>query len=607
MHQKETITIKSPIISAQPDRLNVLICGDKNSGKRTLFDFLLKNLSKATDHQSAQTNEFSAEPKSGPDIGSTYSISSATGREFSITIAPKRNSHETHAALFKADVAIILIDAACGIQTQAKWYAYLASFFKIRYLILGINKMDLVNFNPHIFRNIEQDFHNLCSNLNFTNTAAIPITSLQGDNVLNPSIYTPWYDGTSLIDYLGTIERTKITDNRFIFLVQENNLANTRSYRCSGIIANGQITTGDTIRITASGETVRVKSIHTSKSDVFEAHVNEVITLVLDKKVKISCDDIISAADSPLETTDQFTAVVIWTYSEPGLAGRSYQLKLANQQVNASITTIKYRLDINTGLHEACQQLEKNNIAVCNLALNHPVAFDTYTTLPVLGNFVLVDQYNQSTVATGLIMHNLRRAQNVYRQALSICREDRERLNGHRGRVIWFTGLSGSGKSTIANALERELYVQGRHTYILDGDNIRHGLNKDLGFTNADRVENIRRVAEVAKLMMDAGLIVITAFISPFRAEREMARELIGEDHFIEVFVDTPLEVCEQRDPKGLYKKARNGQLPNMTGINSPYETPTKADIIITCETDVKKAVSEVTNYLAEERKYDNA
>jgi len=272
--------------------------------------------------------------------------------------------------------------------------------------------------------------------------------------------------------------------------------------------------------------------------------------------------------------TDQFEATLIWMHEEPGLIGRSYEIKLSSQWAGASITNIKHRVNIDTLAHESCRQLELNDIAVCTLALGKPVVFDRFEASKALGGFIVVDRYTHATVAAGMVRHNLRRAQNVHRQALSITRSAREHLNGHAGRVIWFTGLSGSGKSTIANALEKTLHAQGMRTYILDGDNVRQGLNKDLGFTDADRVENIRRVAEVAKLMMDAGLIVLTAFISPFRAEREMARRLIGEDHFVEVFVDTPLALCEQRDPKGLYKKARSGQLPNMTGINSPYEPP---------------------------------
>jgi bifunctional enzyme CysN/CysC len=322
---------------------------------------------------------------------------------------------------------------------------------------------------------------------------------------------------------------------------------------------------------------------------------------VLDREVDALRGDVIALADQPLEMTDQFEATLIWMHDEPGHIGRTYQLKLANQWSSASLTSLRYRVNMNTQVHESCKQLALNDIAVTNLALSKPLVFEPYADSPTLGGFILLDKFTHATVATGMIRHNLRRAQNVHRQALSVTRKERERLNGHQGKVIWFTGLSGSGKSTLANVLEKELHALGKRTYILDGDNIRQGLNKDLGFTNADRVENIRRVAEVAKLMMDAGMIVMTAFISPFRAEREMARELIGAKHFIEVFVDTPLEVCEQRDPKGLYKKAREGLIPNMTGINSPYEAPIKPQMILShsTETDLNTAVRLVINRIS--------
>jgi bifunctional enzyme CysN/CysC len=335
-----------------------------------------------------------------------------------------------------------------------------------------------------------------------------------------------------------------------------------------------------------------VSRIVTANGDLNNANPGDAITLVLDREVDASRGDILARAEHPLEITDQFEATLVWMHDEPGLIGRTYEIKLANQWASASLTSLKHRIDVNTQAHESCRQLKLNDIAVANLALSKPLVFDTYAQSHTLGGFILVDKYTHTTVAAGMIRHNLRRAQNVHRQALSVTRPDRERLNGHQGKVIWFTGLSGSGKSTIANALEKELHAQGKRTYILDGDNVRQGLNKDLGFTDADRVENIRRVAEVAKLMMDAGLIVMTAFISPFRAEREMARDLIGEESFIEVFVDTPLAVCEQRDPKGLYKKARNGQLPNMTGIHSPYEPPATPEITISrAENDLYSAV----------------
>jgi bifunctional enzyme CysN/CysC len=348
--------------------------------------------------------------------------------------------------------------------------------------------------------------------------------------------------------------------------------------------------------------------IVTENGDLAVAQAGDAVTLVLDREVDASRGDVIALADQPLEVTDQFEATLVWMHDEPGQVGRAYELKLANQWASASLTRLKYRININTRAHDSCKQLALNDIAVASLALSKPLVFETYDHNPTLGGFILVDKFSHATLAAGFIRHNLRRAQNVHRQALSITRADRERLNGHKGKVIWFTGLSGSGKSTIANALEQELHAQGKRTYILDGDNIRQGLNKDLGFTDADRVENIRRVVEVAKLMIDAGLIVMTAFISPFRAEREMARELIGSKNFIEVFVDTPLEVCEQRDTKGLYKKARSGQLPNMTGINSPYDLPTAPDLVITPETmDVAKAVAEICKQLGSAYKQDSS
>jgi bifunctional enzyme CysN/CysC len=363
--------------------------------------------------------------------------------------------------------------------------------------------------------------------------------------------------------------------------VQWVNRPNAKFRGFSGTLAAGQLAVGDLLRVTASGQTAALAQIVTANGDLPRAQAGQAVTLVLDREVDASRGDVLSLADQPLEITDQFEATLVWMSDEPGHMGRAYDLKLAHQWASGSITNFKYRVDVNTQAQQACKQLALNDIAVVNVSVSKPLVFAPYAQMPELGGFILVDKFTHATVAAGMVRHNLRRAQNVHRQALSITREDRQRLNGHSGKVIWFTGLSGSGKSTIANALEKELHAQGKRTYILDGDNVRQGLNKDLGFTDADRIENIRRVAEVAKLMMDAGLIVMTAFISPFRAERDMARQLIGEENFIEVFVDTPLAVCEQRDPKGLYKKARAGQLPNLTGIGSPYEPPVRPEILI--------------------------
>ncbi len=583
-HQEITSVGEQLTDQTKQDTLRFVICGSKNSGKSTLADRLLGKSQKTFDDQTTTQVD---DPDTGHEQGLTTNIDyrsfSTSKRKFIVADIPgdEQCTRNMISAASTADIVIILIDACHGIQTQTRRYIWLASLMNIRHVVLAVNKIDLVDFDTLIFQTIEQDFLRLCNSLGFTSTAAIPLTTLKKDNVFTRSIHTPWYNGPTFIDYLETIEAAKTADNRFVFSVENISYSNDDLCSCNGTVASGHIAAGDMVRITTSGQTAQVKHISTSDGNLSEAWAGDAISLILNKEVKASYGDIVTTTNAPLEMTDQFTATMIWANVNPGLASRNYALKLANQCIDASITAIKYRINVNTGVHESCQQLELNDIAVCNLALNHPVVFDTYAASPTLGSFILMDQFSHTTVATGLIMHNLRRAQNVHWQALSITREDRERLNEHKGKVIWFTGLSGSGKSTIANALEKELHAQGKHTYILDGDNIRQGLNKDLGFTDADRVENIRRVAEVARLMMDAGLIVMTAFISPFRAEREMARKLIGEENFIEVFVDTPLEVCEQRDPKGLYRKARSGQLPNMTGIGSPYESPEHPNFII--------------------------
>jgi len=359
----------------------------------------------------------------------------------------------------------------------------------------------------------------------------------------------------------------------------------------AGTIAEGWVQTGDAVRVTASGQTARVQRIITMDGDLRRAEAGRAVTLTLDREIDASRGDVISCSEA-IDTTDQFEATLVWMHADAGHTGRGYQLQLATQSVPATITAIKHGINVNTMAHEPRSALALNDIAVCTLATGQPIAFEAYARSRALGGFILVDRITNATVALGMIRHSLRRAQNVHRQALTITRTDRERLNGHSGRVIWFTGLSGSGKSTIANALEVALHAQGRRTYILDGDNVRQGLNRDLGFTDADRVENIRRIAEVAKLMCDAGLIVMTSFISPFRAERQMARERIGPERFTEVFVSTPLADCERRDPKGLYRKARAGQLPNLSGIGSPYEPPTAADVTIDTErTSIEDAV----------------
>lgn len=600
---------------AHQDHLRFITCGSVGDGKSTLISRLLWESQQICDdhlvtltadskrHGSQGDNRdfaflmdsLAAEREQGVTIEIVARIFATPRRKFMVVDTPGHEQYTRNivAGASRADLALVLVDARQGVLTQTRRHTYLASLMGIRHVALTVNKLDLVGFDPKVFKTIEENFRAFARTLHFESITAVPVSALLGDNIVIRSPNTPWYTGPTLMAYLETVEIPVPQDLRTVFPVQWVNRPNADFWGFSGTVSSGCIAVDDAVRVTASGQVARVKRLVTFEGDLSEARAGDAVTLVLDTQVDASRGDVISAADTPLDMTDQFEATLIWMHPNAGLVGRSYELKLATQCADASITSIKHRVNVNTLAHESCRQLELNDVVVCTLALSRPLVFDAYAKCDTLGGFILLDRFTQATVAAGLITHNLRRAQNVHRQALSITRPDRERLNGHTGNVIWFTGLSGSGKSTLANALEKELHALGKRTYILDGDNVRQGLNKDLGFTDADRVENIRRVAEVAKLMMDAGLIVLTAFISPFRAEREMARQLIGEENFIEVYVDTPLQVCEQRDPKGLYKKARSGQLPNMTGINSPYEPPEKASISVdTVESDLKVAVA---------------
>ena len=588
---------------AEQDTLRFITCGSVDDGKSTLIGRLLWESQQIFDDQLAALSTDSkrhgtqgeqidlallvhglaAEREQGITIDVAYRFFSTPKRKFIVADTPGHEQYTRNmvTGASTAEVAVILIDARQGVLTQTRRHARLVALMGIQHIALAINKMDLVDHAQTIFDRIHQEFLTFAKPLQFDTITPIPVSALHGDNITTRSGQTPWYSGPTLLAYLETVQSQRAAQPQLVFPVQWVNRPNADFRGYSGTLASGQLQVGDTLRVTASGQTAHVQRIVTQDGDLTHAKAGQAITIVLDKEVDASRGDIFSAATAPLDMTDQFEATLVWMHEEPGLIGRQYDIKLANQWASASLTAIKHQIDVNTGAHQSCRQLALNDIAQCTLALSRPLVFDTYARSATLGGFIVVDRFSRATVAAGMISHNLRRAQNVHRQALSITRDDRERLNGHKGKVIWFTGLSGSGKSTIANALEKELHAQGQRTYILDGDNVRQGLNKDLGFTDADRVENIRRVAEVAKLMMDAGLIVMTAFISPFRAEREMARQLIGEDNFVEVFVDTPLQVCEQRDPKGLYKKARAGQLPNLTGIGSAYEPPLNPQVTL--------------------------
>ena len=585
------------------DLLRFITCGSVDDGKSTLIGRLLWDAQQLTDDQLASLKSESkkhgtqageidfallvdgltAKREQGITIDVAYRFFATSKRKFIVADTPGHEQYTRNmvTGASTAELAIILVDARQGILTQTRRHAYLASLVGIRQIILAVNKMDMANFDQGQFKDICQEFETFAQTLGFTHITTIPLSALKGDNITKRSANTPWYCGPTLMGCLETCEVNSGKTDRLVFPVQWINRPNASFRGFSGYVGEGQVKVGDEIRVTLSGHTATVTEIVTMDGPLQQAVAGDAVTLTLDKEIDASRGDIISLSQRPLETTDQFEATLVWMHEEAGLIGRSYDIKLATQWATASITNIKHRVDINNLAHEASTQLALNDISVCTLATSKPLVFDSYANSHTLGSFILVDRISNATVAAGMINHTLRRAQNVHAQALSITRADREKLNGHKGKVIWFTGLSGSGKSTLANALEVELHARGHRTYILDGDNVRQGLNKDLGFTDADRVENIRRIAEVAKLMMDAGMIVMTAFISPFRRERQMARELIGEDNFVEVYVSTSLEVCEQRDVKGLYKKARCGQLPNLSGVGSPYEPPIAADFEI--------------------------
>lgn len=603
------------------DLLRFITCGSVDDGKSTLIGRLLWDAQQLTDDQltalqidskkhgtqgkdldfALLVDGLSAEREQGITIDVAYRYFATTKRKFIVADTPGHEQYTRNmvTGASTADVAVILIDARQGVLTQTRRHAYLASLMGIRQVVVAVNKMDLIGFDETVFRQITDEFRQFSQSLGFDKIIAIPLSALKGDNITQRSTNTPWYSGPTLMGCLETLEIPASESERLVFPVQGVIRPDASFRGFSGYVAEGQVRVGDEVRASLSGQTAAVTDIIGMAGPVQFAAGGDAITLKLNKEIDVSRGDTLSLSQSPLEVSDQFEAVMIWMNEDAGLNGRSYDIKLATQWASASITNIKYRIDTNTLARDASRHLSLNDISVCTLATSKPLVFDSYQQSRTLGSFILVDRVSHATVAAGMINHSLRRAQNVHRQALSIAREDREKLNGHKGQVIWFTGLSGSGKSTLANALELELHAKGYRTYILDGDNVRQGLNRDLGFTDADRVENIRRIAEVAKLMMDAGLIVLTAFISPFRREREMAKELIGEDRFVEVYVSTTLEVCEERDVKGLYKKARSGQLPNLSGVGSPYEAPDHPALNIdAAKTDLKCAVGKLMTHI---------
>jgi bifunctional enzyme CysN/CysC len=475
-----------------------------------------------------------------------------------------------------ADLAVILMDARKGVLTQTRRHSYLVSLMGIRHVVLAVNKMDLIGYDQTGFDLLVADYAAFARGLGIEQVLAIPISGLKGDNIASRSSATPWYAGPTLVEHLETVEidAERLVSAPFRLPVQWVNRPDLDFRGFVGQIAAGRIAPGDAIRVLPSGKTSTVARIVTYDGDLPEAVAGQSVTLTLADEIDCSRGDVIASASSPPEVAGQFETTLVWMSEDPLLPGRAYLLKLGARTVPATVTEIKYKVNVNTLEHLAAKSLELNEIGLCNLSVDQPIAFDPFTDIPAMGGFILIDRLSNATAGCGMLNFALRRAHNIHWQALDVSKSSRAAAKGQKPAILWFTGLSGAGKSTIANLVEKRLLAEGRHTYLLDGDNVRHGLNKDLGFTDADRVENIRRVGEVAALMADAGLIVLVSFISPFRAERDLARGLAAPGEFFEVFVDTPLAAAEARDVKGLYAKARAGALKNFTGIDSPYEAP---------------------------------
>jgi bifunctional enzyme CysN/CysC len=544
-----------------------------------------------------------AEREQGITIDVAYRFFATDRRRFIVADTPGHEQYTRNMATgaSTADLAVILVDARKGVLTQTRRHSRIVALMGIRHVVLAVNKMDLVGFDPAIFDSIVQDYQAFAQGCGLSKVQAIPLSGLDGDNVVQCSERMRWYEGPSLMDHLNQVELGETLGSQaFRLPVQWINRPNLDFRGICGRVAQGQVHVGDSLRVLPSGVQARVKSLFAGFQEVEASEKGDAIMLTLESEVDVSRGDVLVAAEAPAEVADQFVARLLWMQEHAMTPGRQYLMKLACKEVTATVTEIKYREDVNTGAHLAAKTLGLNEMAVVNVSVSAPLVFEPYGVNRVLGSFILVDKLSFETVGAGMIDFALRRASNIHWQALELNQETRAAQKHQSPRCIWFTGLSGSGKSTLANLLEKRLHAEGRHTYLLDGDNVRHGLNRDLGFTEADRVENIRRVAEVAKLMVDAGLIVLVSLISPFRSERRMARELFADGEFVEVFVDTSIEECEKRDVKGLYAKARRGMLKNFTGIDSPYEAPEVPEVRLrTADTPPEACVDQILKALA--------
>ena len=599
------------------DMLRFITCGSVDDGKSTLIGRLLydsklifedqlaalEDASKVSGTQGAEidfallVDGLAAEREQGITIDVAYRFFNTEKRKFIVADCPGHEQYTRNmvTGASSADAAVILIDARKGVLVQTRRHTYLCHLLGIRHLVLAVNKLDLVGYDQAVFDTIVADYANFAQAIGISEFTAIPISGFKGDNITSLSPHTRWYSGPTLIEHLEAVEvdGTREAGQDFRMPVQWVNRPNLDFRGFAGLIASGIVKPGDAVRVLPAGTTSTISRIVTLDGDLDEAQAGQSVTLCLADEVDCSRGNVIAAAAAPPEVADQFEASLVWMSDEALIPGRGYWLKLATQSVSATVQPPKYAINVNTLEHLAVKTLELNAIGVVELTTDKPIVFEPYAQSRPLGGFILIDKLTNATVAAGLINFSLRRAQNVHWQALDVSREAHAAMKHQQPAVLWFTGLSGSGKSTIANLVEKRLHALGHHTFLLDGDNVRHGLNKDLGFTETDRIENIRRVGEVTKLMSDAGLIVLTAFISPFAAERDMVRAMLPLGEFIEIFIDTPLAEAERRDVKGLYKKARAGDLKNFTGIDSPYEVPVRPELRVDTTSESPEAAAE--------------
>ncbi|OOW85544.1 adenylyltransferase [Xanthomonas campestris pv. vitiswoodrowii] len=606
--------------------LRFITCGSVDDGKSTLIGRLLYDSKRLFDDQLAALESDSrrhgtqdgridyallmdglaAEREQGITIDVAYRYFDTDRRKFIVADCPGHEQYTRNMATgaSTADVAVVLVDARKGLLTQTRRHSYIVSLLGIGHVVLAVNKMDLVDYDAQVFADIAEGYAALAAQLGIGQVQCIPLSALAGENLSSASMRMPWYSGPHLLQHLDTVQLEPPDAASGLRLpVQWVNRPNAQFRGYAGTIAAGQVRAGDAVVVVPSGRRTQVASVRDANGEVDSARAGQAVTLTLRDEIDISRGDIIAAIDDPPEVADQFAAHLLWMDDAALLPGRPYWLKIGTRTVAVSVSDIKHKVDVNTQERLAAKRLELNEVGYCNLALDEPIAFSPYARNRVLGGFILIDRQSNATVAAGTLEFALRRAGNVHWQHLDVDRGARARIKGQAPRVLWFTGLSGAGKSTVANLADKRLHALGYHTFILDGDNVRHGLNRDLGFTDEDRVENIRRVAEVARLMADAGLIVLVSFISPFRAERQLARERFDQGEFIEVFVDVPLAVAEARDVKGLYRKARAGQIPNFTGIDSPYEAPQTPEIHLHADGENVEALAHhVLEYLGLER-----